>query len=172
MTQQQFNLAELIIQITEEVGPDPGKIAARIHELIPEDQRNGVMKRLLVSYVRAHIPRLSQAVSMAVAQAAGRPVRSGRLNRSAKVAAYQEYSALMRATVSTGPGAWKWFGDCTYDDLMYAADNRRTKAAQTLAQAQEFEEWATLLKRHDVTQVSDLPAEVIDAYLASRSQAR
>lgn len=153
------NLNELIAAAQDDVGPDPHDIAARVEPLIPETERHAVFLALLARYIVDTKPRLTQVLG---------PVRSPTAPpaaRSAKVAAYREHARFLRLNVNVGPGERKWMEDCTYADLMFAAHNRRQKAAETVAAAEQYEELAALLKQHRATTVGRLPRRVLDAFL-------
>jgi len=154
----EFSLTELIESV-EDVGPDAHDMAAKAWPLIPESERDTIGTMLLARWIATMKPRIS-TVTLAPA-----PAASG---KSAKVAAIRaNHARFLRLRVNVARNEDKWMGDCTYDDLCYAAENRRQKAAETLAAAEQFESLAALVKRHKVTTVGALPPAVLDKFLAA-----
>lgn len=79
--------------------------------------------------------------------------------RSAKVAGIAAmHAAALRALVHVGGGANKHLGDCTYEDLLFAAGERREHARRNAAKADQFEALANRLRASGFTCVADLPA--------------
>lgn len=79
--------------------------------------------------------------------------------RSAKVAGIAAmHAAALRVLVHVGQGANKQLGDCTYEDLMFAAEERREHARRNAAKADQFEALAGRLRVNGVGRVADLPA--------------
>ena len=89
--------------------------------------------------------------------------------KSAKVEAYRAHAQFLRLRVNVARGVDKWMETCTYDDLMYAAENRRQKAAESIAAAEQYEALAALVKRRKVATVGELPPADIEQFL-SRGQ--
>lgn len=84
------------------------------------------------------------------------------------------YSAKVAGIRAAGPGwlrerlyanddprGYKFLGDATFSDLMFAAELRRDQAARTTAMAERYEALAGLLESHGVERVRDLPARVL-----------
>ncbi len=140
-----FNLNELIKSV-EDAGPNAADMAAKAWPMIPESLRDSVGEMLLGRYIANMKPRLSKVA----------PLPTTKPVRSAKVRAYQIHAKFLRTSVNVGPGVDKWLGQCTYEDLCYAAENRRRHAAETIAAAEEFEALAALLKQQKVSEVGKL----------------
>lgn len=84
--------------------------------------------------------------------------------RSAKVAAYQDLGLKWlrdRLNTSQNPRTWKYIGDAGFDDLMFAAGQRRDQAARTATKAAQYEALAKLLLAYGVECVRDLPEDVL-----------
>jgi hypothetical protein len=64
-----------------------------------------------------------------------------------------------------GETHWKTLALMTYDDLVFAAEERRQIAKRNLGQADLIDAWAALVSRHQVACFGDLPPEVIAAAL-------
>lgn len=79
--------------------------------------------------------------------------------RSAKVAGIAAmHAAALRDLIHVGAGVNKQLGDCTYEDLMFAAEERREHARRNAAKAAQFETLADRLRANGVDRVADLPA--------------
>lgn len=153
-----FSLTELIESV-EDHGPNAADMAAKAWPLIPESERDAVGTMLLARWIATMKPRISTI-------AAAPPVH-GQASRSAKVAAIRAaHARFLRLRVNVGRNEDRFMGDCTYDDLRYAAENRRQKAAETIAAAEQYEALAALVKRHKAPTVSALPAAVLDKFLS------
>lgn len=90
------------------------------------------------------------------------PVRKP--GRSAKVAAIRASGPKWladRINTCANPREWKRVGDCGFEDLMFAAGQRREIAARTSAKAERYERLAELVRKHKVNRVRDLPASVL-----------
>lgn len=89
--------------------------------------------------------------------------------RSAKVAGIAAmHAAALHALVHVGGGANKHLGDCGYDDLMFAAEERREHARRNAAKADQYEALAIRLRASGVDRVADLPAaELADLEVAA-----
>lgn len=159
-----FNLRELIAAEADDAGPDEADIAAKVWPMIPEAERDSVGVMLLARFIAAERPRLAQILASA-------PRPRVRSQRSTKVAAYQAHARFLRLTVAVGRSEIKWMADCTYEDLCYAAQNRRQKAAETIAAAEQYEVLAALVLEHRVARVSDLPQPVLQEFLRDEKAA-
>lgn len=166
----EFSLTALIESV-EDAGPNAHDMAAKAWPLIPESERDTVGTMLLTRWIANMKPRISTITSAPAhlnGQSAGAKVTAGgQMVRSAKVAAIRaEHARFLRLRVNVARGEDKWMSDCTYDDLCYAAENRRQKAAETVAVAEKYEELAALVKRHKVATVGALPATALDKFLS------
>jgi len=120
--------------------------------------------RLSAKQVRAALvealPSLIQTINQqrrmnnsVLAGAAGVPVRSAKV---AGIAAM--HAAALRVLIHVGEGRNKQLGDCTYEDLLFAAEERREQARRNAAKAEQFEALAAKLRAAGVQHVADLPA--------------
>lgn len=151
--------------IASAVDADYDAIAKEMAKLIPLADREAALIQLCRIYLMSYKPRLSR-----VREATDAP--AGRGQRSAKVAAYQQHARFFHILVQVGANSNKWMGDCTYDDLLYAARIRREQAAAITAAAEDHETVAALVKKHKVGTVRELPPQVLDAFLTGRGQRR
>jgi hypothetical protein len=56
---------------------------------------------------------------------------------------------------------WKLLKFCTYEDLLFAANERRGIADSNAAVARQYDGWARLMNEHEVATFGDLPAEAL-----------
>lgn len=159
-----YNLRAAVDQIIDDSGlTDPREIARKVAENVPARSRIDVLAETLIDYVRIRQNgrrRLNPVIGPASA-------------RSAKVAAYREYGERwrrhLRDVVHVGNAVHVSLGQCTYDDLMYAARERQGLAAANAAAAARYEALAALLKQHDAKHVADLPASVLRGLFTERA---
>lgn len=81
-------------------------------------------------------------------------------SRSSKVAGIRDtIGRALRERISVGHdrSAWKFLGDCTADDLEYAAQLRDDLAKSNAHRAKQLRELADALREADVETVRDLP---------------
>lgn len=159
--QDGFSLKALIDDAREAVGPDPADIAAKVEPLIPESQRHAVFLMLLTRFIGASKPRMAQVIEHPQARGAKPAPTQAKPAKSAKVAAYREYGRFLRIQVAIGKNEYRWMGDCSYEDLIAAAERRRSHAAQTIAAAEQYEKLAELVRANNVPTVSKLPLAVL-----------
>lgn len=179
-----FNLRKLIREVLNtSTMPDPHDVAREVLRRIHDDDLRTALGQCLSDVVREQIragrngdggmpplpstPRLPVAPTPAVRLVKPETtatVQPPPAQRSAKVAAYRALGQQWlreRMYVSSDPREWKFMGDCTFDDLMFAAAQRRDQAARTVAVADRCERVARLLQAHGVKLVKELPADVL-----------
>ena|ERR1051326_1552073 len=127
-------------------------IAAKVAENVPARQLRAALGECLVSYVRMTCSQRRMANPV---------LHTARSARSPKVAAIRDAHAKWLRELISVEGGQKFLGECTYEDLMFAAEKRRKHAAVTVAQAQRFEEIAALLHEHQVETVAELPPSAL-----------
>lgn len=162
-----FDLNELVHRVIAfSDHADPGSATAEVLAQIPDESVRDALELTLREYVRQRFPRLSRMSDPAENETmvpSGRPV-----NASWKRDAIREgWQRVLRDRVHVGPdsSAWKFLGDCTTQDLAYAASERRSLAAGMVVAAQQYEHLANLLTLHSVTAVKDLDSGVLAGVL-------
>lgn len=134
---------------------DPVAIAAKVAENVPTRQLRVALAEALVSFVA----NVNQRRRMNNPLLGGAPqVRSGRSTKVAGIATW--WAAALRDRVHVD-GGHKFLGDCTFDDLMFAASERRQQARLNEAKADQYEALAKLLREHGVDRVADLPPSAV-----------
>lgn len=131
---------------------DPGRIADMVLAQIPPRQTRTALAQALRLFVRQVISETRTARNEPTVTP---------ISRSAKVAAIREgWQRRLDDRVHGAEGSWKKLRDCTYDDLLSAATERRQMAERNNAWARQYDAWARLLTEHDAETFGDLPAEI------------
>jgi hypothetical protein len=142
----------------------PKDIAEEVRRRIKPGQRDQALAQCLPEYVREEVTRQRTITTGATERsgAGGEVARPGGRARSAKVAAVRGYwQSQLRQRIHIGRGEWRMLGDCTFTDLMYAAQERRQHAERNLAAAEEFERYAQAVQAHRVERLRDLPGAAL-----------
>lgn len=145
-----FNLRSIVREVlTSSTIADPGVVAEEVLRRVPSRMLKQALQQALRLYVRQVISEV---------RVSRPPVASS--NRSAKVSGIRDgWQRRLRDRVHCGDGNWKFLAECTYEDLLAAAGERRQLAERNLAWARQYDEWARLLTEHDVATFGELPAE-------------
>lgn len=141
--------------------PDPGDIAAAVLDQIPDDQLRELAALLLRGFVRNMI---GTERSRHLAQIAFAPSRPSL--RSAKVVGIREaWRKVLDDRIHVGNSVYRFLRDCSYADLMAAADERERMALANHFAAKRFTGFADLIAQHGVQTFGQLPADVLEAAL-------
>jgi hypothetical protein len=144
---------------------DPREIAAVVAQHVPAQDLVAALTAALDPFVREMVQRRRQRNPIVGARVTG---------RSAKVTAIRGWwREAMRDRVNVGPRVadWKQLGDCTYDDLLYAARVRWEKAQVIAAAGDRYAELAKLLNRFSTSTVKALPPEAVQPLLFGKAAA-
>lgn len=158
----EFNLRSTIRAILADSDEaDPGVIADLAFEVIDPDDMAAALRQSLRQFVRQIITEQRAHASV--------PPKVHPHARSWKVQGIREqWTRALAQRVFTG-GGWKLLRDCTRDDLLFAASERRENAARSIAVAEQYESFAEQLKRRKVMTVGELPADAQSAILGLAS---
>jgi hypothetical protein len=159
-----FNLRQVVRDVLAgSVMADPRQLAAEVFARVPVEEYGAALAQCLPDLVREEIrDSRNRTVEPMAEQPTGRPARS------AKVAGIRDWwQTKLRERVHVGPAPSDWLllGDCSFDDLMFAAEERRTIAARNSAKAAEFAALAEAVRDAGVTRVRDLPKDTLQARL-------
>lgn len=141
-----------VLAQTEEA--DPGVIAGMVVGRIAKKDRDAALSQAMRLFVRQVISetRVGNRPSNVT------PIH--RTGQSAKVAAIRDgWQRRLRDRVHVGASLWKQLGDCTYDDLLAAANERQEHADRNAAWAREYRAMASAVLDADVERFADLPVE-------------
>ncbi|OKI16542.1 hypothetical protein [Streptomyces sp. CB03911] len=180
-----FNLRSLVREVLGGTTmTDPTQIAREVDRRISEDDCRDALRQALRGYVREEITRMrrhhdveepvaqatlvSNVTPMASGGAGGpsAPVRTVKPVRSAKVAGIREWwSSKLLEPYHVGEKVYRRLGDCSFEDLLFAAAERREHAARNAARAEWFEQLAETVRAAGVSRVRDLSTDVLQARL-------
>jgi hypothetical protein len=133
---------------------EPDEIASKVAENVAARDLRSALALALVPYVRIQMDNSRRSNVILNGDS---DVQRKQSARSPKVAAIRDaWAAALRDRVHVSDG-WKLLGDCTYEDLLFAAEERREKARQNVARAERFEWLAERLQANGVARVADLP---------------
>lgn len=128
------------------------EMAAELSARVPAKQLRDALAQAL-PHLLATVNQQRRMNNPVLAGTAAAPVRSAKV---AGIAAM--HAAALRVLVHVGDGHNKQLGDCTYEDLMFAAEERREHARKNLAKADQFEALAERMHAAGVARVADLPS--------------
>lgn len=167
-----FNIRQLIREVLRSsTMADPGSVADEVMRRIPKQMVRAALVQVLRDVVRQVMGEERQANrggSSATAEPPALRLADGNdeskpvPNRSWKrVGISDGWQKRLMDRVHVGQSArdWKLLKFCTYEDLLFAANERRGIADSNAAVARQYDAWARLLNEHDVTTFGDLPAE-------------
>jgi hypothetical protein len=154
---------------------DPRAIAAEAFDGIDPNEYGPALLQCLPDVVREEIRHSRNLAPVGTMQERPRAVGDSltpRKARSSKVASIREmWQEKLRERIHTGPSSadWRMLGDCSFDELMFAAAERRELAARNEAKATEYEELAEMVRTAGVGRVRDLPAALLRTRLESEA---
>lgn len=170
MTSHQLDLRALIHEVAAESGPDLEVVTKEVRRRIPDNAVEDALDQALPTLVYK-VARTGGVPSQEVPEpqeinargAARKPVRSS------KVAALRSYpwERHLREWVSVGKDEFKFFGDCTADDLSYAAEVRFQLAEANRAHGERMMTARELLVEHGVSTVRELPPDTLGEFFGS-----
>lgn len=149
----QYSLRDAVASVLDTSDlASPEDVASKVAENVPSKAVRSVLTEALTTYVRVHMGERRR--SNVILNGDEQRKQSA---RSSKVAAIRDsWSAALRDRVHVEDG-WKALGECTYDNLMFAASERQEMARRNAAQAEKYESLAHKLRSAGVERVADLP---------------
>lgn len=147
--QQDMSLHRLITTTLTTLGSlDPREIAEAVADATPDELVREFYLKTVVAEVRSVLAtQRNNAMSKA-------------LNPSAKLAQRRDWWAEMLASaVHVGGGLWVTIGECGPAELSFCARERRADAEREIKRAEAFDKLRSLLRKHKVEKVEDLPAD-------------
>lgn len=159
-----FDLHALIHEVAAESAADLEAVTKEVRRRIPPEAIEDALDQALPGLVY-RVARTGTAPSRRQLDPHTPFARGGasRPARSSKVAALRSYpwGRELRQWVSVGADSFKFFGDCTADDLTYAAATRFRLAETNRARGEHMETAREMLTRHGVERVRDLPGDAL-----------
>lgn len=173
-----FDIRHLIREVLRSsTMADPGDVADEVMRRIPKSMIRTALVQVLRDAVRnvmgaernkssgpAHAPETQPALRMADPGAEPEVYVPPKPNRSFKVSAIRDgWQKRLTDRIHVGESArdWKLLKFCTYEDLLFAANERRGIADSNAAVARQYDGWARLMNEHEVATFGDLPAEAL-----------
>lgn len=130
---------------------NPREIAEKVAEATPQSELREAYTEALVGSVRNVLSSQRNAALQAVATA----------DHSPKIAARRDWwSSVLASRIFVGT-SWTTLGQCTADNLSYAAAERRKDAQREIVRAGTYDTLREALATHHVETVADLPADVL-----------
>lgn len=161
-----FDLKHLVDEVlAESLGVrQTGDLADKVLDQVPRSEMRAALRETLPMYIRSRIalsrnlptpePSADPYVDTKPRQAS---VRNSA--RSQAMKAIREWW-LDRVEVHVSGGGYLKLGECTFEDLMFAVEERRTRALDMVKAADRFEIVAKAVKDAGVATVADLPPKV------------
>lgn len=159
----EFNLRHLVQSVCDtSTLTDPDALAKEVLSQIAKEDEHAALEQAIGTIVRKFVsadqrkPLISPG-GQGEADSQGRGAAGGS-NRSRKVAAIRNnWQTQLSARVNVGAREWKFFGDCTLDDLNFMATHRRQLAASNFRIAKNLDSLGQLLIKHSVSTVREIP---------------
>jgi hypothetical protein len=169
-----FNLRQHVRELlTSSAIADPRQLAAEAFADIPAESYGPALRQCLPDVIREEIRHSRNFTPAPVMGEQPRVIGGGSKARpSPKVASIRAMWQVRlheRIHIGPEPSDWKLLGDCTFDQLMFAAGERRELAARNEAKAVEYAELAEAVRAAGVERVRDLPAGMLRARLESEA---
>ena len=149
-----LNLRQMVRDVLDETDlADPSEVAEKVFSGLRRSDYGAALQQTLRQFTR---------VVMTEARAAGGPAMpQPTATKSWKVEGVRDqWVQQMNARIHTDSG-WKMLRDCTRDDLLFAAADRRRIAKENLATADRYELLANLMAEHGAETVNDLPCPAV-----------
>lgn len=178
-----FNLRQVIREVLRSsTMADPGQVADEVMRRIPTKMIKAALAQVLRDVVRQVMseergknsgaatavevppPALKIAQPTLDDDESYTPAPKPVPNRSWKRQAISDgWQKRLTDRIHVGQNArdWKLLRACTYEDLLFAATERRSLADSNAAVARQYDAWARLMNEHDVATFGDLPAEAL-----------
>ncbi len=146
-----FHLRNLVGEIVRDsAATDPGDLVTEVIARIPKKKVADALKQTMRLYVR-------QVISETRPIGGGEPPVAA---TSWKVTAIRDgWQRQLTNRLHVGAGKWKRLADCTYDDLLAVAAERRDLAERNGVWARTYESWARLISEAGVDTFGELPVE-------------
>lgn len=151
---------------------NPYDIVGRVFPLLTADARYVLARVALIDMARGELGRQRRSVMSQPSAPPKTYETSAGTFVSAKVAAVRAASdawreRALRVAVHCGPGYWKPLGQCSVDDLSFAAREREELAISNTKEAEKFRKLAKLVEHAGVSSVSELDDDALATVVRS-----
>ena len=159
MATKKFDLRKLIIEVAEQSDTaNPNALAAEVLSTVPREQRMEALSQALPFAVREIVVRQRTPTNELGSGYRGRMPQPSRKVTNIR----NNWQKILHERHKVGPnGTWKLLGDCTADELDWAAELRDRMALQNALKAEQFRKFAKLLRENQVATLRELPETVL-----------
>jgi hypothetical protein len=157
MSDDEFSVRAIALELCESY-EDPHELAEAVLARLGKSPRilRAALAEVLPQFLAAFTSRKRNTTISS---------RSRISNRSAKVAGIREwFPRFLSETLFTEQG-WRRIGECTADDLLFAASQRRKRAISEGIRANQYTRLADALKNEGVDTVAELDETTVRAAL-------
>lgn len=165
----EFNLRALIREVADSSTiAEPELLAREVSRRVGRNDVYAALDQALPTLVRAMLTRTPLMLPGGQAGSENQSnIAAGVPNRSRKVQGIRSmWAAQLRERICVGPKTYKFFGDCTFEDLTTAAATREEHARQNAQSAFRLHSLADLVRRHGVKTVRELPDSILNDALS------
>lgn len=153
----EFDLRAVVREtLSSSPAADPAALAEHVLDRIAVEDYGQALRQTLRTYIREAIGQ----------QRMSAPVPTPRVNASWKVEAIRaSWKRALANRMCVADGEWKTLADCTAQDLLFVAKERRVAAAKNLATAETYESLAQLMESQGAAVVADLAEVTLETAL-------
>jgi hypothetical protein len=150
-----MNLREVVREVVDEATTiDLDEIATAVMDRIGAEDLESALAQTMRSFIR----------EVMHAQRSPEPAFKQPFTQSWRVTGIREAAnkRRLRAPYHVGGGKWKRLQDMTYDDLIAAAEERRTIAKRNMKTADLLDTWAAMLVMNGAPTFGELKPDIIE----------
>lgn len=162
-TGSEFHLGALVRQVMDETDiADPHELAAKVAEMVPARLRLEALRQALPTFVRVRVTQDRGSHTVSPSARGSGNTNSGRSSKVAAIrAAAPAWKKALRERLNVGDRVWRFLGECTIENLRFAAVQRRQMALHNSEAAGRYDRIADALETHSVETVQQLPEPVL-----------
>ena len=155
-----MSLHELIARVAAETGvSDPRELAQHVATEVPSNKIRNMFAEAIIDDCRHHLMgRRNKALNA--------PRRSGGVSHKQQQCR-DWWADICAESVHVGGGKYIPVGKCTVNDLDYLIEERETTIERIQKHVNEYKTMRSLMVKHKVIHVEDLPRNAVDKGLAA-----
>lgn len=148
---------DLAAAVLNELGDDPKILQAALYEILPQCMTSIITSRRNANLNGRNAPGRNGG---------GEPNKGkGKSGHSAKGDGIRAWFSRFLVDMIPTESGWKEMGQCTSDDLLFAANDRRDRAGAILVRAEQYERLARAIKDSAASTIGDLDEATVRAAL-------
>jgi hypothetical protein len=152
-----FSVRRLVGQVLDETNlTDVADIAAKVTSMLTAEQHAATFEQAMLELVRQEMTRRNMGYPKP-----GTPARPSWKMEGTRTVVAEAWRQTLRDRIAVADNVRKMLGECTYEDLMVAANERFAHARQNEAKAEWFMRLADTVKTYQVPRLDALPADVL-----------